>query len=158
MWCPDDTGRDGWDWVGPPSWDRAWYSSPERGGSSSPVKTEPPQIGLLLLFETRLYACDVCRRLHNDATVAETNLHAHVPLYMCHLVWRVNPAHRKNKNIRHPEKSLKTTCQLVTSMVSSMICGTRPQSASIRRSPLPASPSRHSAQRSTAQAESPPHV
>ena len=20
MWCLDDTGRDGWDWVGPPSW------------------------------------------------------------------------------------------------------------------------------------------
>ena len=23
MWCLDDTGRDGWDWVGPPSWERA---------------------------------------------------------------------------------------------------------------------------------------
>ena len=32
MWCPDDIGRDSWDWVGPP------------------VKTEPPQIVLLLLL------------------------------------------------------------------------------------------------------------
>ena len=23
MWCPDDTGRDSWDWVGPPAWRRA---------------------------------------------------------------------------------------------------------------------------------------
>ena len=20
MWCPDDKGRDGWDWVGPQNW------------------------------------------------------------------------------------------------------------------------------------------
>ena len=23
MWCPDDMGRDSWDWVGPPTWKRA---------------------------------------------------------------------------------------------------------------------------------------
>ena len=23
MWCPDDIGRDSWDWVGPPAWERA---------------------------------------------------------------------------------------------------------------------------------------
>ena len=23
MWCPDDIGRDSWDWVGPPIWERA---------------------------------------------------------------------------------------------------------------------------------------
>ena len=23
MWCPDDLGRDSWDWVGPPAWERA---------------------------------------------------------------------------------------------------------------------------------------
>ena len=45
MWCPDDIGRDSWDWVGPP----ACFNSPEWGGGSSPVKTEPPQIVLLLL-------------------------------------------------------------------------------------------------------------
>ena len=49
MWCPDDTGRDSWDWVGPPDWVRACFNSPEWGGGSSPVKTEPPQIVMLLL-------------------------------------------------------------------------------------------------------------
>ena len=54
MWCPDDIGRDSWDWVGPPAWGRACFNSPEWGGGSSPVKTEPPQIVLLLLlFRTR---------------------------------------------------------------------------------------------------------
>ena len=50
MWCPDDIGRDSWDWVGPPAWGRACFNSPEWGGSSSPVLTEPPQIVLLLLL------------------------------------------------------------------------------------------------------------
>ena len=50
MWCPDDIGRDSWDWVGPPVWERACFNSPEWGGGSSPVKTEPPQIVLLLLL------------------------------------------------------------------------------------------------------------
>ena len=50
MWCPDDIGRDSWDWVGPPAWWRACFNSPEWGGGSSPVKTEPPQIVLLLLL------------------------------------------------------------------------------------------------------------
>ena len=55
MWCPDDIGRDSWDWVGPPAWRRACFNSPEWGGGSSPVKTEPPQVVLLLLlFWTRL--------------------------------------------------------------------------------------------------------
>ena len=38
MWCPDDIGRDSWDWVGPPAWGRACFNSPEWGGGSSPVK------------------------------------------------------------------------------------------------------------------------
>ena len=50
MWCPDDIGRDSWDWVGPPAWRRACFNSPEWGGGSSPVKTEPLQIVLLLLL------------------------------------------------------------------------------------------------------------
>ena len=50
MWCPDDIGRDSWDWVGPPAWGRACFNSPEWGGGSMPVKTEPPQIVLLLLL------------------------------------------------------------------------------------------------------------
>ena len=41
MWCPDDIGRDSWDWVGPPAWGRACFNSPEWGGDSSPVKTDP---------------------------------------------------------------------------------------------------------------------
>ena len=56
MWCPYDIGRDSWDWVGPPAWGRACFNSPEWGGGSSPVKTEPPQIVLLLLlFWTRSF-------------------------------------------------------------------------------------------------------
>ena len=50
MWCPDDVGRDSWDWVGPPAWRRACFNSPEWGGGSSPVETEPLQIVLLLLL------------------------------------------------------------------------------------------------------------
>ena len=50
MWCPDDIGRDSWDWVGPPAWERACFNSSEWGGGSSPVKTEPLQIVLLLLL------------------------------------------------------------------------------------------------------------
>ena len=42
MWCPDD--------IGPPAWGRACFNSPEWGGGSSPVKTEPSQIVLLLLL------------------------------------------------------------------------------------------------------------
>ena len=61
MWCPDDKRRDGWDWVGPPAWGRACFNSPEWGGGSSPVKTEPPQIVLLLLlFWTRTFRQNVC--------------------------------------------------------------------------------------------------
>ena len=37
-WCPDDNGRDSWDWVGPPAWERARFNSPEWGGGSSPVE------------------------------------------------------------------------------------------------------------------------
>ena len=58
MWCPDDIGRDSWDWVGPPAWERACFNSPEWGGGSSPVKTEPPQIVLLLFL--LLLCCCVC--------------------------------------------------------------------------------------------------
>ena len=50
MWCPDDIGRDSWDWVGPPARETARCKTPEWGGGSSPVKTEPLQIVLLLLF------------------------------------------------------------------------------------------------------------
>ena len=66
MWCPDDIGRDSWDWVGPPAWVRACFNSPEWGGGSSPVKTEPLQIvllwlllWLLLWFQTHMRVC-VC--------------------------------------------------------------------------------------------------
>ena len=59
MWCPDDIGRDSWDWVGPPSWGRACFNSPEWGGGSSPVKTEPLQIVLLLLLCCCVLLCVV---------------------------------------------------------------------------------------------------
>ena len=38
MWCPDDIKRVSWGWVGPPTWERACYKSPEWGGGSLPVK------------------------------------------------------------------------------------------------------------------------
>ena len=61
MWCPDDIGRDSWDWVGPPAWVRACFNSPEWGGGSSPVKKEINRFELLLLllfrsvYSTRVY-------------------------------------------------------------------------------------------------------
>ena len=60
MWCPDDIGRDSWDWVGPPAWGRACVNSPEWVGGSSPVKTEPPQIVLWLLMLLLLLYCWCC--------------------------------------------------------------------------------------------------
>ena len=44
----DDIGRDSWDWVEPPNWEKA-CSPPEWGGGPSPVKTEPLQIVSVLL-------------------------------------------------------------------------------------------------------------
>ena len=68
MWCPDDIGRDSWDWVGPPAWGRACFNSPGWGGGSSPVKTEPPQfVLLLLLLLWRQFDDRVCLREINDA-------------------------------------------------------------------------------------------
>ena len=54
-----DIGRDSWDCVGPPAWGRACFNSPEWGGDSSPVKTEPPQIVLLLLLRVAIFTRDV---------------------------------------------------------------------------------------------------
>ena len=74
MWCPDDIGRDSWDWVGPPPWGRACFNSTECG-------VEAPR--LLKRSLTRLYCCCCC--LGHDlmcvyghstrvtATVTETN-------------------------------------------------------------------------------------
>ena len=59
MWCLTDTGRDSWDWDRPPAWERACFNSPEWGGGSSPVKTEPPQIVLLLLFWTHVHGVSI---------------------------------------------------------------------------------------------------
>ena len=42
MWCLDDIGRDSWDWVGPPAWERACFKCPEWGA------------------EPRLYYCCCC--------------------------------------------------------------------------------------------------
>ena len=74
MWCPDDVGRDSWDWVGPPPWERACFNSPEWGGGSSPVKTEPPQIVLLLLLLFLSVHSSACMSTaRTDAAVTETN-------------------------------------------------------------------------------------
>ena len=59
MWCPDDIGRDSWDWVGPPAWGRACFNSLEWGVGSSPVKTEPPQILFVVVCCCLLLCCCV---------------------------------------------------------------------------------------------------
>ena len=84
MWCPDDTGRDSWDWVGPPAWGRACFNSPEWGGGSSPVKTEPPQIVLLLLFLRRLkrggaYVNKSCANWHGEPSMAKNSSPSRAP-------------------------------------------------------------------------------
>ena len=83
MWCPDDTGRDGWDWVGPPAWGRACFNSPEWGGGSSPVKTEPPQIVLLLLLSGVNEGHSVYPQMPTSATPAtEANSHGLITCVM----------------------------------------------------------------------------
>ena len=41
MWCPDDIGRDSWDWVGPLAWGE--HASTPQSGVEAPrlLKTEP---------------------------------------------------------------------------------------------------------------------
>ena len=60
MWCPDDIGRDSWDWVGPPAWVRACVNSPEWGGGSSPVKNGASPdciIVVVVVFVSELCVC-----------------------------------------------------------------------------------------------------
>ena len=73
MWCPDDIGRDSWDCAGPPTWGRACFNSPEWGGSSSPVKTEPLQI---VFFNDTLNVA-VGRIYDADWATFEMQRHAH---------------------------------------------------------------------------------
>ena len=56
MWCPHDTGRDSWDWVGPPIWERASFNSPEWGGGSSPVKTGASPDCIIVVVEWLYYS------------------------------------------------------------------------------------------------------
>ena len=83
MWCPDDIGRDSWDWVGR-LLGREHASTPQSG-------VEAPR--LLKRSLTRLYYCRCCcccccfgkvstktecvrpQTHHNDAQVTETYLH-----------------------------------------------------------------------------------
>ena len=95
MWCPDDVGRDSWDWVGPPAWGRACFNSPEWRGGSSPVKTEPPQIVILSLMLVFLFQggfrCEVCtttndqscneslRRIYTEPSMMKNSLSSRAP-------------------------------------------------------------------------------
>ena len=81
MWCLDDIGRDSWDWVGPPAWGRACFNSPEWGGGSSPVKAEPSQIALLLLFQRRL-RCEMCMTTNDQRCNESLRLIYMEPLMM----------------------------------------------------------------------------
>ena len=71
MWCPDDTGR-GIAGIGLGRLLGGGHAStPQSGVESSPVKTEPPQIVLLLLlllFSTRLFTMCIStmRLLHHS--------------------------------------------------------------------------------------------
>ena len=56
MWCPDDVGQDSWDWVGPPTWERACFNPPECGGGCSCQIV----LLLLLLFWTRAEVNRMC--------------------------------------------------------------------------------------------------
>ena len=84
MWRPDDLGRGSWDWVGPPAWGRACFNSPEWRRSSSPVKTEPLHIVLLLLLFGTLHDACACA-LHICKLLATRQLktcrHGDVGLY-----------------------------------------------------------------------------
>ena len=65
VWCPDDMGRDSWDWVGPPAWGRACFNSAEWGGGSSPVKNgaSPDCIIVVVIVVERLPIIDQCTLL-----------------------------------------------------------------------------------------------
>ena len=50
MWCPYDTGRESWVWVGPLAGGRARFNSPEWGGGLLAEDTGTSQNVLLLLL------------------------------------------------------------------------------------------------------------
>ena len=106
MWCPDDIGRDSWDWVGPPAWGRACVNSPEWGGGSSPVKTEPPQIVLLLLL---LFLFLFLRRVNEEVMHIATQLH----VFIRHATetWCRVTRESDSRRLRHlPEPSSTHSC------------------------------------------------
>ena len=123
MWCPDDIGRDSWDWVGPPAWERACFNSPEWGGGSSPVKTEPPQIVLLLLlFWTRteasrnVYVNTALKFIVQEPSMAKNSSPSRAPKNGAQL--RENPEERekrpkKPKNPSNRLAAINTAIQLV---------------------------------------------
>ena len=106
MWCPDDIGRDSWDWVGPPAWGRACFNSPEWGGGSSPVKTEPHQIVLLLLLLLLLFL----RRVNEEVMHIATQLH----VFIRHATeaWCRVTRESDSRRLRHPpEPSSTHSCE-----------------------------------------------
>ena len=86
MWCPDNTGRDSSGLVGPPSRERAWFNSPDWGGSSSRrTRTVAKENGasldwiIVVLVLVLVLVSDACYReamsLSTRATVTGTCLH-----------------------------------------------------------------------------------
>ena len=88
MWCPDDIRRDSWDWVGPPAWERACFNSQEWKGSS-PVKTEPLQILLLLFSDTAF----------NNAFISTSSEHE-LAQTLCQVTWESD-----SRRLQHPPQS-----------------------------------------------------
>ena len=106
MWCRVHTGRDGWESVGPPTWERAWFNSPEWSGGSSPVETEPLQIVLLLLLVLLML---LSSSLLLFLTLTEVTVCVHKSLRInCATVCRVT--YKKNsRRLRQPPKPRQLT-------------------------------------------------
>ena len=132
IWCPDDIGRDSWDFGGPPAWGRACFNSPESGGGSPPVKTEPPQTVLMLLFLTMVNAANcLCqhvasvscprwqRTLHHRG-LQKLALNSRRPgeSEKCRISRRNPPRHRHNRHKR------KLWTRTVRTLSMNCKCGT----------------------------------
>ena len=91
MWCPDDIGRDSWDWVGPPAWGEH-ASTPQSG-------VEAPR--LLKRSLPRLYCCCCFGRVFNSVFVHSCDANAAVSeTYWWQVTWESDS--RRPRHSREP--------------------------------------------------------